>query len=146
MWTATLDRLTVAGRMPRQLLSGTGPKEAMAQAQTLGGALLLPAAMFTYALQVGWFSNHSTCIFAPFAASSCSDEWLIVTHASSVVKTCCPVAALYSHVQTAVVKQDLPSSVFKIVNATMAAAALIHVRVCCLRCALLSLQHIAHLV
>jgi hypothetical protein len=35
--------------------------------------------------------------------------------------------------QTAVVKQDLPSSVFKIANATMAAAALIHVRLCCIR-------------
>ena len=81
VWTATLDRLTVAGRMPRQLLGGTGLKEAMAQAQTLGGALLLPAAIFTYALQVGWLTNRSTCIFAPSPASSCSHEWLIVTHA-----------------------------------------------------------------
>ena len=50
-------------------VTGTGPKEAMAQAQTLGGALLLPAAIFTYALQVGWLTNHDTRLFVRHAAS-----------------------------------------------------------------------------
>lgn len=50
---------------------GAGPKEAIPQAQTLGGAFLLPAAIFTYALQVDLDTTdmcRCRCLAAPRSA------------------------------------------------------------------------------
>jgi hypothetical protein len=71
----------LAKTLAKTIVYGAGPKEAMAQAQTLGGGLLLPAAIFTYALQVEWPSI--CCAVLQCAMSPCSDKWLSVMSSST---------------------------------------------------------------